>query len=63
MHFISVYHTHARLHTLLLFEEVLGSLAVVSKQREEVPGHVKLELRRPTLVEMIIEDHLTEKRG
>lgn len=43
-----------------LFEEVLRPLAVVSKQREEVPCHVELELGCTPLVEVVIQNHLRE---
>lgn len=43
-----------------LFEEVLWSLAVVSKQRKEVPGHVKLQLCCTTLIEMVVQYELWE---
>lgn len=43
-----------------LFEEVLWSLTVVSKQRKEVPGHVKLQLCSTTLIEMVVQYKLCE---
>lgn len=45
---------------LLLLKKVLRSLAVVAKQRKQIPGHVELELGRPALIEMIIQHHLRE---
>lgn len=46
-----------------LFEEVLWSLTVVSKQRKEVPGHVKLQLCSTTLIEMVVQYKLCERSG
>lgn len=49
-------------HTNLLLEEILGSFAEVTKQREKVSGHVKLKLSCPTFTEVIRQDHLQDKQ-
>ena len=42
----------------LLFEVVFGLGCVLSKQREEIASHVKLQLSGSRLVEVVRQNHL-----
>lgn len=50
------------LSSYLLLKKVLGSFAVVTKEREKVSGHVKLKLSRSSVAKMIGQDHLKDRR-
>lgn len=52
---------HARTDTHLLLKEVLWFFAVVTKERKQIPGHVKLKLSCSTITEVVTEDHLPEE--
>ena len=45
----------------LLFKIVFWPLAIVRKQREEVPRHVKLQLGGSSFVEVISKDYLQQR--
>lgn len=48
-------------HSLL--EEVFRPFAVMTEKREEVSGHVEVELRCSTITKVVREDHLTNDKG
>lgn len=50
----------ARLGQHSLLEVIIWPLAVVSKEGEQIPRHVKLQLCSPTLVKVVVQDHLRQ---